>query len=398
MWFALREVMEALAPWLFVGVVVSAVLHALLPPRFIADQLRGVAGIFKAVAFGVPLPLCSCGVIPAGVGLKKDGASDGSAIGFLISTPQTGVDSVLVAAGFLGWPFALFKVVTAGVLGVVGGLLAHRWGEPAASASPGSHELSRGAPGWREGFWHGVQVLRSIWWWLLVGVVASAFITVWAPAQELGALGRQAPAVVYAAVLALSIPLYVCATASVPIAAALVAAGLPAGSALVFLIAGPATNVATIGAVARTFGRRLLVVYLATLVLGSLVLGIAFDQLLPPMEVVSQAHHHHAAWWETALALLLVASFVAFAVEELKSKWTGQSASSGAGWVVPVTGMTCGGCASKLERTLRSAAGVEGVDVDLAGAQAHVYGAISAALAREAVARAGFEPGDPEPL
>ncbi len=223
---AMTSVLNDLSPWLILGALVSGVMHALLPSQFIAKQLSGVGGVFKSVVFGVPLPLCSCGVIPAGVGLKKDGASDGSSIGFLISTPQTGVDSVLVSAGMLGWPFALFKVASAAALGVVGGLIAHAVGEPAAlGTSKGDGASDR--PGLAEGFWHAIQVLRSIWVWLVVGIVASGAITVWVPAGELTALSQRSPLAVYGGVLLLSIPLYVCATASVPIAAALVAGGAP---------------------------------------------------------------------------------------------------------------------------------------------------------------------------
>ncbi|MCB9682994.1 MAG: permease [Alphaproteobacteria bacterium] len=117
---AVWQILLELAPWLLLGAVVSGLLHALLPEGFVHRQLTGVWGVPKAVALGVPLPLCSCGVIPAGVGLKRDGASDGAAVAFLIATPQTGVDSILVSASFLGWPFALFKVGAAAVTALPG--------------------------------------------------------------------------------------------------------------------------------------------------------------------------------------------------------------------------------------------------------------------------------------
>ena len=109
------SVLAELAPWLLFGALLAALLHVLLPRNLIRRQLSGYGGAVKAVVLGVPLPLCSCGVIPAGIGLKRTGASNGSAMGFLISTPQTGVDSILVSATFLGWPFALFKVAAAAV-------------------------------------------------------------------------------------------------------------------------------------------------------------------------------------------------------------------------------------------------------------------------------------------
>ncbi|MFC1759780.1 permease [Planctomycetota bacterium] len=114
-------VTSELAPWLLLGAILSGVLHLFLPQATIKKYLNGRSGVLRAVIFGIPLPLCSCGVVPAGIGLKKDGASDGAAIGFLIATPQTGVDSIVASAGILGWPFALFKVVAALVTGVFGG-------------------------------------------------------------------------------------------------------------------------------------------------------------------------------------------------------------------------------------------------------------------------------------
>ena len=119
-WHILLE----LSPWLLLGMLLAGILHVLLPSGFIRRHLGGskFSSVFKAVAVGVPMPLCSCGVIPTAIGLRKDGASKGAAAGFLISTPQTGVDSILVSATFLGWPFAIFKVISALLSGLIGGL------------------------------------------------------------------------------------------------------------------------------------------------------------------------------------------------------------------------------------------------------------------------------------
>ena len=177
---AIWSVVLELAPWLLVGAAVAGLLHKFLPPGFLERRLRGTSGVFQAVLFGVPLPLCSCGVIPAGVGLKKDGASDGASIAFLTSTPQTGVDSILVSAGFLGWPFALFKVVAAAVTGVAAGLIT----EAASPAPPvDAAVVHHHAPArtWAQAWDHGVDVLRSIWGWLAFGILASAVLTVFVP-------------------------------------------------------------------------------------------------------------------------------------------------------------------------------------------------------------------------
>jgi hypothetical protein len=166
---------------------------------------------------------------------------------------------------------------------------------------------------------------------------------------------------------------------------------------LVFLIAGPATNLATIGAVARSFGRRLLLLYLATLVLGSLALGLMFDHLLPPAQSIAAHHHHTAAWWQTVSAWLLALVFLAYAVESLRARFGSKGEVMAAGWTVSVEGMTCGGCSSRLERVLNSQAEISGASVDLEGASASVQGSVSAEALVAAIVGAGFDAGEPAP-
>ncbi len=365
-----------LAPWLLVGAAIAAALHVWLPPDFMRRQLTGPGGVFKAVLFGVPLPLCSCGVIPTGLGLKKDGASDGASVGFLISTPQTGVDSILVSATFLGWPFAIFKLASAAVTGVIGGLWAEAVSDgqggdaPAASAAAGA-----GGRGWRDGWSHGLMLLRTIAGWVVFGVVLSAAITLWLPPDLFARLNAYGAALPFLGALLLSVPLYVCATASVPIAAALVASGMPAGAALVFLMAGPATNVATIGAVYRGFGARILAVYLATIIVGSVGLGYLFEAVIDPGAVSAAVAHQHTAWWSVAGAIVGLVAFAGFAVEAIVARVRRRAAPADALAVdLDVQGITCGGCARKVDAALREVDGVEGVEVDVASGRTRVVG------------------------
>jgi len=318
---ALWQILLELSPWLLLGTAAAGVLHVLLPANFLERQLAGKFGICKAVLFGVPLPLCSCAVIPLGLSLKQNGASRGSTIAFLISTPQTGIDSALVSASFLGWPFALFKVLSATVMGLIGGWLTDRKQElalpivthsAASAARPMNH--------CRAFFEHCLEMLRSIWRWLLLGILVSAALTTWVPAGMLTSFTGGNDWVALVATLVVALPLYVCATASVPIAAALVANGLPPGAALVFLMAGPATNVATIGAVARALGRRASVIYLTTVIVGSIACGWLFSFLLQttafraPEEIHSHSVTHG---WNTASAVVLVTLLCWFAAEEM---------------------------------------------------------------------------------
>jgi uncharacterized membrane protein YraQ (UPF0718 family)/copper chaperone CopZ len=373
---AMWQVWLQLAPWLLLGAAAAGLLHVLLPRDFARRQFRGVSGVAKAVALGVPLPLCSCGVIPAGLGLKKDGASDGAAVGFLISTPQTGVDSLLVSASFLGWPFTIYKCLSALVMGLVGGV--------ATEALDADEAQEQGAladavvPHTTVGFFeHVVDVVRPIWRWIVFGVVASAAITVWVPPDAMAAWTNMHPALVGLSVLLIAVPLYVCATASVPIAAALIMQGMPTGAALIFLMAGPATNVATIGAVKRAFGNRVLGIYLATVVVGSVVLAYVYDAFIPFEALGSAIHEHGHPWWAWASAFVLGALFLYFAVDELRMAVARRRPKPSTALTLEVEGMTCNNCARKLERALQEADGVTAATVTFDPSQAVVEGSLS---------------------
>jgi uncharacterized membrane protein YraQ (UPF0718 family)/copper chaperone CopZ len=392
-----------LSPWLLLGAGAAGLLHGLVPPGFLERHLQGRAGVVKAVLLGIPLPLCSCGVIPAGVSLKKDGASDGAALGFLVATPQTGVDSILVSASLLVFHFALTKVVAALVTGVAAGWSADRFGgtspgTPVASCGVGggaSHAHSRGFGAMVA---HSVEVVRAIWGWLLFGILASGAIETLLPANAMAPYLGSGGALGWLMALAVGIPLYVCATASVPLAAALVHAGLPTGAAMVFLMAGPATNLATIGAVGRTFGRKNLMIYLASIVVGSVVFGLGYEEIFGNLAVGEAAHADHgdhAGWASMVATWVLGGALVWFAGEDLRSAWgrrKDRMAADGA-LVVGVAGMTCGGCASRLERLLRATEGVSEAAVSLESGAARVRGGVQRAAIEAVIRNAGFEPG-----
>lgn len=382
-----------LAPWLLLGMAVAGLLHAVVPGDLIRRQLRGRAGVLKAVALGVPLPLCSCGVIPAGLGLKKDGASDGASVGFLIATPQTGVDSILVSASFLGWPFALFKVGSALVTGLVGGWLTDAVGSHGEAELEVAQATEAESGGFRGAVDHALDILSGIWRWIVFGVFVSAALTVYVPAGSLAsfaALGALGTALV---VLAVSVPMYVCATASVPIAAALVAGGMPTGAALIFLMAGPATNVATIGAIYRGLGGRTLAVYLGTIIGGSAAFGLAFDFLLEAGPTAAMAHHEHTTWWSVASAAVLLVLLAGFALRDGRRFVKGRLARGAGGprIEVGVSGMNCKNCVAKLTGALESQEGVDSVLVDLERGRAVVRGDVDLLRVQETVRAAGFQ-------
>ncbi|MCA9237957.1 MAG: permease [Planctomycetales bacterium] len=411
---AVWDILLELAPWLLLGAAAAGALHVLLPADFVKRHLQGRAGVAKSVFLGVPLPLCSCGVIPVGLGMKQDGASDGAAVGFLIATPQTGVDSVLVTASFLGWPFAVFKVFAALVTGLAGGWLADgRASAPAPAPSLLLPIIDRDPPpprprGWRAFFDHALMILESIWRWLAIGVLASAAITVLLPDAALSALGSYGGLPAMLAALVVSLPLYVCATASVPMAAALVAAGLPTGAALVFLMAGPATNVATIGAVGKTLGRRALVVYLSTIIVGSIGFGLVFNWLLAGVGEHALGHVHAAPWWAVASAVALAALMLRFALGDLRRLLAGlalhaHGSAANVGETSPakthqpdraievaIDGMHCQSCVNRVAAALNAEPGIAAVQVTLDPQRATVHGDVTPRRVCEIIESTGF--------
>ncbi len=393
-----------LAPWLLLGMLISGLMGALLPSDWIRRRFHGYSGVFRAVLLGVPLPLCSCGVIPAGVGLRQQGASKGAALGFLISTPQTGVDSVLVSVSFFGWPFAIVKMLAAAITGLVGGCLLDLV-EPESCSSlkavdevnslPRDHiDHPSGKKRWLERFGESsIEILRSIWVWLVVGVLVSALINEYLPdvwVQNLESLGWFPSIVV---VLLLSIPLYVCATASVPIAAALVSSGLSPAAALVFLMAGPATNVSTIGVIYGRFGLKSVVVYLSTILVGSVGVAWLFDGFL--LSDISQGivvTDHALSNWELASGIFLLFLVGKFVVTDLQRYFTKNRLVDGdvEKMILDVTGMTCGGCVHRVETALQQVEGVEGVSVDLKAGTAAILGDPNLSEVVDCVKRLGF--------
>ena len=382
-----------LSPWLLLGMLISGILHVALPKNFVRRRFRGFGGVVQSVLLGVPLPLCSCGVIPAGIGLKNDGASDGASLGFLISTPQTGIDSVLVSASFFGWPFAIFKMVTAAVTGIIGGWLTEVTGEQSEeveSEVPLRKPVADSKTVWWSELWsHAMEVLQSIWLWLLIGVVVSALIGTLGFETVIKQVGGYGLLPAMLLMLAIAIPLYVCATASVPIAAALVSSGLPPAVALVFLMAGPATNLTTMGAIRKRFGLRVLTIYLGTLVVGSFLAAFLFDWVLSATVADGNAHnHHHQNWWSilsSIVVLLLIAQIVSkrfFVREQTVTESTKE---------ISIDGMHCGSCVNRIETAVGKMAGIESIQIDLNRGVASINGDVSVEKIMTTIESLGFE-------
>jgi len=311
------SVTAVMAPYLLLGFFVAGVLGAFVPVSFIENHLgkRGLWQIVKASLLGVPIPLCSCSVIPVAASLRKHGATQGATISFLTSTPQTGVDSIAATWGLLGPLFATFRVIVAFITGVVCGSTVEAFTPSTAESSIGcadehcpSCNPAPKAQRWKQVFAYGFGVLpRDIGKALLIGILISGLLGALVPADFFTRY-LSSEWLSMLAVLGLGIPLYVCSTGSIPIALAMIGMGLSPGAALVFLITGPATNAATIATIFKTMGRRTVGIYLATLAGCSLAAGWLFNRILSSEMIVQQIHHHEAGAgrFEQICALILI--------------------------------------------------------------------------------------------
>lgn len=315
------EVTARMAPYLLFGFAVAGLLFVLIPRAWVVRNLggRGWRPIVRAALLGVPLPLCSCGVIPVTASLRRHGASRGATAAFLLSTPQTGVDSIFATYGLLGPLFAVFRPLAAFLSGVFCGVLVERWGgpEPAPNGGTDEEEGAVRRPAWRRMLRFGFFVLprdigRSLW----VGLLISGLLGAVVPADFFAdRLGSPWLAIPVAALL--GVPMYVCSTASIPIALGLMHAGLPPSAALVFLVTGPATNATTLTALKHLLGFRSTVLYLISLLITAVVSGLLLDRAFAAVPG-ALAHCHgedgvtlfEQAAGAALLALLLVPEWV----------------------------------------------------------------------------------------
>ena len=407
--------------WLLFGFLLAGVVHVLVPREWMFKHLggKGIVPLIKASLLGIPLPLCSCAVIPVAAGLRKQGASKGASAAFAISTPQTGEESIPLTWGLFGPVFALARPVIAVITGLVAGILidlTHRNEEEPVSQSPdpiedpnaiglsitnadeagaavakiekkatGSCCSSKAEPapnsccsskqepqtssccssttpkeepaegsccsstpqktnlgfigGTREAFRHGFGVmLVDLAIWLSIGLIMAAVIAAAVPPgwfeEHIGS-----GIITKLVMLLVGIPLYICATSSTPLAFSLVIAGLSPGAALVLLLSGPATNVATMSWLLKDLGMKALIIYLATIAGIALGAGIIFDMyfisFMPELSEMVALHEHLAPLLSvkgiaaTIFIILMAWALGVKARQWIQSKSTGKPAASG---------------------------------------------------------------------
>ncbi len=313
-WWILKEA----APYVLFGSLFAGLLYIFVNPETIYKHFgKGkVRSVLLASIFGIPIPLCSCGVLPAAVSLRKQGATRGATLSFLISTPESGVDSIAVTYALIDPLMTVIRPISAFISAVVAGIADNFTSDEEGEADPGKRDITCKVDGCCDGIDCPIEIHRShhtlfekltaavkysfgelfedFALWFTVGVVAAGAITFLAPEQLMERyLGGGLHAMLI--MLLAGIPMYICATASTPIAAALILSGVSPGAALVFLLAGPATNLASLSVVAATLGKRSAAIYLATISVVAVSMGLLTDRLYSYLKISPEAYAGRAS-------------------------------------------------------------------------------------------------------
>lgn len=357
------EVSLEAAPWLLFGLIAAGLIKVWIPESFMKRVLggKGTWPVVKGAIIGAPLPLCSCGVLPAAIGLRRAGASDGATLSFLVATPETGIDSIGVSYVLLGPFMTVVRVVAAVASAIITGLLAIlvlgrqkqiipdnevedsfcSSGSCASEPEPiavvetsccgsdsGSNENTSSETKASSEFWSrnlkGLKyALSDIWddiaYWLLFGIAMAAVLATFFPGQALAEWGSGLPAMII--MLLVGIPMYICATASTPLAAGLLIAGISPGTVLVLLLAGPATNMATIAILFKEMGKRMVIVYLIGISFSSIGFGLLTDYVVSANDIDIRAQIEGATeivpeW----IAIMSIAILIAAAIKPLRRR------------------------------------------------------------------------------
>lgn len=426
------NLINEMSPYLLLGFGFAGLLHAFVPAQVYHRYLskNDFRSVLWAAMIGVPLPLCSCGVIPTAMSLRKEGASKGATTSFLIATPQTGVDSILATASLLGIPFAIIRPIAALVTALFGGQLVNIATKNETSESLGT--LEHGADGRPKGFWNKIkealkygyfEMMQDIGKWLMIGLVVAGLITVFVP-DDFFLFFNDKPLLTMLMVLAVSVPMYVCATGSIPIAAALMLKGLSPGAALVLLMAGPACNMASIMVIGKVLQKKTMWVYLFSIILGAVSFGLLIDIVLPTEWFTSSIQATKDCCAESpaifnvicsvVLGILLIFALIMrrhhhcecgcddhdddcccdaeqHAHEHNHSNEIIENHKVMNKKQFKVDGMMCNHCRANVEKNIKALQGVENVEVDLASGIAVVDGNVSDEDVIKAIESIGYQ-------
>jgi uncharacterized membrane protein YraQ (UPF0718 family)/copper chaperone CopZ len=378
-----------MAPYLLLGMFFSGLISIFIDKGIVLKHIgaKNFKSIFKSTIFGVPLPLCSCGVIPVAATLKESGASKGATIAFLVSTPQTGFDSIFLTYGMLGPVLAIYRPFAALISGLLSGVFINEYDDEDHHHSTTSNRietinidfLSKVISGIKYGFY---TLPKDIVVPLVQGILVAGIISVLIPPGFVADIFTSKSNFMYLMMLLVSLPLYVCATASIPIGLALMSKGLSAGAVFVFLMAGPATNAASINVVKNILGKKTMYYYLALISLTAVFFGFILDSFMfiSVPDIMHQNHIHSmdsiGSLIMTIIFLLILVNsyFFNYGEEQMVGKNKNGSINSQDETLINVQGMTCSHCKESVESVTASCEGVVETYVDLSTGDVKIVG------------------------
>lgn len=397
---AIWQMFLDMSPYLLLGFAFAGILHVLIPKSIISKQIgkKSIWSTIKATILGVPLPLCSCGVIPTGVSFHHNGASKGATNAFLISTPQTGVDSILITSSLMNWPWAIARPIIALITGIFGGMLTDKMDlsdDKLEIVEDCSDCTIKEKKHWLfEIFDYAfLEFLPDISRQLVVGILIAVAITVFVPPTVFTNYLTN-PFLNMLLILVASVPLYVCATGSVPIAASLLMLGVSPGAVLVFLMAGPATNAATISVLWKSLGKRATIAYLISIIGGALFFGLMMDFVLPAEWFVisnigiGHIHGERTTWLAIISAVVLITLIIYVEIKKIMPNKINVMENSK---TYQIDGMSCNHCKNSVETNLVKLSDIDEAIVDLENKTVSVKGSASVEEVQKLVDNLGFK-------
>ncbi len=395
---SLLKVVCEMAPYLLLGFFIAGVLHVFVPQKFYARYLsrNNKLSVVWAALLGIPLPLCSCGVIPTAIGLKNEKASKGAIASFLIATPQTGIDSILATFSLMGLGFAIIRPTAALITGVCGGLLVNRLlrDDDVVDIDSCSCQTEKGNKVWRVLKYAYYDMLRDIGLRLIIGLVVAALIQVAVPDEFFLQFGSQ-PLLQMLVLLVIAIPMYICSTGSIPVAAALMVKGLSPGAALVMLMAGPAVNLASILVVHKSMGRRFTSIYLMTIVAFAILFGLllnatGIDFTVAAQDACCMGTSALPSPFKLICATILTLLIIFALMMKLFSKFTSKETSDPDVTIYRVEDMHCSHCEAAVVRAVEELPGVEKAKASASANTLTIKGPATEEAIRAAVEGIGY--------
>ncbi len=402
------QIFVEMSPYIMLGLIFVGVLNLLIKKETISKHLgkQDNFSIIKASLFGVPLPLCSCGVIPTSVYFAKSGASKGAVISFLTSTPQTGIDSIIATYGMMGPIFAVFRPFAALFMGIINGSLINKifkqeqpnhtlFVEEYSLNEKNTSIKSKISAFYKYSF---VEFLDDIAPQFVMGLLIAAAITYFIPDNFFTGSIIQDGLLGMLAVILIGVPMYICATSSIPIAMSLIAKGFSPGVAFVFLAVGPATNAASFVILMKVLGRKVAFSYLLILIITSIIFGYLLDYIfyvsgVSPLSLLSSPHHYHTTginsfylFVSIVFLIFLAMSFYRIYIKKYFEKTKDSSMIN-----LKVKGMNCNHCVNNVTKIIQSVDGTKKVEVDLATETAKIEGNPDLTEIKRLIEEAGYK-------